>query len=271
LPEAVLMTFGIGALNHLDELLADPGKFVKRNGTDLTASVTLPKELAVAAGGLAAVGAGLLLPAVQKVREAAGRVQGQNNLKQIGLAIHNYHDAMGRFPQDITDKNGKPILSWRVAILPFMEQENLYKQFKLDEPWDSENNKAASQAVIKTYLSPQAPLDNPAGKTHYQMFVGPGAMGEQGQKLTFASVTDGLSNTIMVVETAEAVDWAKPGGIAFDPKKPLPKLKGAGQPDLLQVLLGDGSVRALNLKTVTEKTLKNAIVRNDGNPLGDDW
>jgi hypothetical protein len=271
LPEAVLMTFGIGALNQLDELLADPGKFVKRNGSDLTASVTLPKELAIAAGGLAAVGAGLLLPAVQKVREAATRTQSQNNLKQIGLAIHSYHDAMGRFPQDITDKDGKPILSWRVAILPFMEQENLYKQFKLDEPWDSENNKAAASAIIKTYLSPQSPLENAAGKTHYQMFVGPGTMGEQGQKLRLTDVTDGLSNTIMVVETAEVVDWAKPGGIAFDPKKPLPKLKGAGQPDLLQVLLGDGSVRTLNVKTVSEKTLKNAIQRNDGNPLGDDW
>ena len=265
LPEALFSVFGIGALNHLDELLAEPGKYVKRDGTNLTASLTLPKELAVAAGGAAAIGAGLLLPAVQKVREAAGRAQGANNLKQIALAIHNYHDANGRFPADITDKNGKPLLSWRVAILPYIEQDNVYKLFKLDEPWDSENNKLAASVAIKTYLSPQAPVANPAGLTHYQGFVGPGTMFEAGKKLTFADVTDGTSNTIMVVETADAVQWAKPGGIAFDPKKPLPKLVGAGQPNLLQVALGDGSVRAVNLKAISEQNLKYAIMRADGN------
>ena len=271
LPEAVFTVLGIGALNHIDELLADPGKFVKRNGSELTASVTLPKELAVAAGGVAAVGVGLLLPAVQKVRMAAGRAQGSNNLKQIALAIHSYHDANGHFPQDITDKNGKPILSWRVAILPYLEQDNVYKLFKLDEPWDSENNKRAAQLAIKTYLSPQANTPNPAGLTHYQAFVGPGTLFEPGKKIKFTDITDGTSNTIMVVETAEAVEWAKPGGIPFDPKKPLPKLVGPGDPNLIQVALGDGSVRAVNLKTVTEKTLKNAIQRDDGNPLGEDW
>ena len=271
LPEALLTVFGIGAMNRLDEILADPGKYVKRNGSDLTASVDLPKELAVAAGGLFAVSAGLLLPAVQKVRQAAERMSSANNLKQIALAIHNYHDANGHLPNDITDKNGKPILSWRVAILPYIEQDNLYRQFKLDEPWDSKNNKPLSQAIVKVYLSPQAPLANPAGMTHYQGFVGPGTGFEPGKKLKFDDFLDGTSNTIMVVETAEAVEWAKPGGIPFDPNKPLPKLKGAGQPNILQAALCDGSVRSINLKSVTEKTLKNAITRNDGNLLGDDW
>jgi hypothetical protein len=271
LPEAVLMVFGIGALNHVDELLADPGKFIKRNGSELTASVTLPKELAVAAGGIAAAGAGLLLPAVQKVREAAGRAQGQNNLKQIGLAIHNYHDANGHMPQDIVDKNGKPLLSWRVAILPYIEQENVYKLFKMDEPWDSENNKIAASVAIKTFLSPQAPLANPGGMTHYQAFVGPGTAFEPGKKLKLTDFTDGTSNTILVVETADAVEWAKPGGIPFDPKKALPKLPSPAGNDLIAVLLGDGSVRTVNLKKVSEKTLKDAITRNDGNPLGQDW
>jgi hypothetical protein len=271
LPEAVFTVLGIGALNHLDELLADPGKFIKRNGSELTASVTLPKELAVAAGGVAAVGVGLLLPAVQKVRTAAGRMSSSNNLKQIGLAIHAYHDVHGHMPQDITDKNGKPILSWRVAILPYIEQDNVYKQFKLDEPWDSANNKQWSQLAIKTYLSPQANTPNPGGLTHYQAFVGPGTAFEPGKKLKLTDFTDGTSNTIMVIETADAVEWAKPGGLPFDPKKALPKLAGPGDPNLLQVLLGDGSVRAVNLKTLTEKTFKNAIQRDDGNPLGQDW
>ena len=142
LPEAMFHVFALGAINHADELLANPGAIVKRTGTDLTASVTLPKELVAGVSGVAAVGTALLLPAVAKVRMSAARMQSKNNLKQIALAMHNYEATYGHFPHDITDKNGKPILSWRVAILPFIEQDNLYKQFKLDEPWDSPNNRS---------------------------------------------------------------------------------------------------------------------------------
>ncbi len=271
LPEAIFSVFALGAMNYVDELLADPGKYVKRDGTSLTATATLPKELIAGSAPAVAVMVGLLLPAVQKVREAAARAQSMNNLKQIALAIHSYHDANGHLPNDIVDKNGKPILSWRVAILPYIEQNNVYKQFKLDEPWDSEHNKQWSQVAIKTYLSPTAPIPNPAGKTNYQAFVGPGTVFEPGKKIKFTDITDGTSNTIMVIETADVVEWAKPGGIPFDPKKPLPKLTSAGGNDFILAALCDGSVRVINIKTITEKTLKNAIQKDDGNVLGDDW
>jgi Protein of unknown function (DUF1559) len=271
LPEALLSVFAIGALNQVDDLLAKPEEFVKRNGANLTATLTLPKELVAAAGSIAAVGAGFLLPAVQKVRSAAARMSSLNNMKQIMLACHAYHDVYGHLPNDITDKNGKPLLSWRVAILPFIEQNNLYSQFKLDEPWDSKNNKQWSQVAVKTYLSPLAVTPNPAGLTHYQGFVGPGTMFEAGKKIKLTDVFDGTSNPIMFVETADAVEWTKPGGIPFDPKKPLPKLPSAGGNDLILAALCDGSVRTLNMKTLTEKTLKYAIQRDDGNPLGSDW
>ena len=79
----------------------------------------------------------LLLPAVQAVREAARRNQSTNNMKQLGLSMHIYHDLKKRFPPAaISDKNGKPLLSWRVAILPYLDENELYKQFHLDEPWD---------------------------------------------------------------------------------------------------------------------------------------
>ncbi|MFO0821852.1 MAG: DUF1559 domain-containing protein [Gemmataceae bacterium] len=271
LPEAVFNVFILGALNHVDELLANPGQFVKRDGTTLTASVSLPKELVVAVGGIAGIGAAMLMPAVQKVRGSAARMTSMNNLKQLAIAMHNYHDAMGHFPQDIVDKNGKPLLSWRVAILPYIEQDNLYKQFKLDEPWDSANNKQASQAVVKTFLSPRIVDPNPAGKTHYKAFVGSGTAFEPGKKIKITDITDGTSNTIMLVETADAIEWAKPGDIPFDPKKPLPKLTSIEGDDVILVALCDGSVRAINLKKVGEKTLKAAIIRNDGEVLGDDW
>src|SRR6202789_1676353 len=97
----------------------------------------------------------LLLPAVQAAREAARRAQCVNNLKQIGLAMHNYHSANDAFPMPaITDKDGKPLLSRRVAILPYIEKQELYNKFKLEEPWDSPHNKALLKEMPTTYLCP---------------------------------------------------------------------------------------------------------------------
>jgi hypothetical protein len=266
----VFSAYAIGAINHLDELLANPGALVKRNGLELSAGVTLPKELVAGVSGLAAVGTALLLPAVQKVRQAAARISSQNNLKQIVLACLNYETAYGHFPHDITDKNGKPLLSWRVAILPFVEQDNLYKQFKLDEPWDSEHNKPLSQAAVKVFESPQAD-PTPPGMTHYKAFVGPGTAFERGKPLKILDFTDGTSNTILVIEAGDAVPWAKPEDIPFDPKKALPKLALPGVADFVNLAMADGSVRTVNVTKLTEKTLKAAITRNGGEPLDADW
>ena len=271
LPEMAFNVFALGAINHADELLANPGALVKRNEAELAASVTLPKELVAGAAGVAAVGTALIMPAVAKVRVAAAKAVGQNNLKQIALACHNYESAYGHFPHDITDKNGKPILSWRVAILPFIEQDNVYKQFKLDEPWDSENNKPLSDLAIKVYMAPLADPVTPPGMTHYKAFAGPGTSFEPGKKIKITDFTDGTSNTIMFVEAGDPIPWAKPGDIPFDPKKPLPKLALPGVADIVNCALGDGSVRTLNMKILSEKTLKAAITRNGGEILGEDW
>jgi hypothetical protein len=252
--------FALGAINRLDEPLADP-KFIARDKAELALAVPMPKELLVVAGGIAAVGAAALVPAVSKVREGAAHVQSQNNLKQIGLAIHNYHDAIGHLPQDILDKNGKPLL----RILPYIEQDNLYKQFKLDEPWDSDNNKPLSQAMVKVFLAPNAalPAKPEFGLTNYRGISGPGAIFEPGKKIRLTDITDGTSNTIMVIETDELVPWAKPEDYPFDPKKPLPKIVAPGNKNVFQALFADGSVHALKT-SLSEKTLKAAFTRAGG-------
>jgi hypothetical protein len=212
----------------------------------------------------------VLMEAVQKVREAAARAQSQNNLKQLGLAMHNYHDANGRFPPQATyNKNGKPLLSWRVLILPYIDQENLYKQFHLDEPWDSEHNKKLLAVMPKTYASPQDEKTVQEHLTHFQGFVGKGTIFEGKQGVQIASITDGTSNTIMFAEAEKAVPWTKPEDIPFDPAKPLPKL---GLPDTsgFQAALCDGSVHMISHK-IKPETLRNLIMRNDGNPIGQDF
>jgi len=103
---------------------------------------------------------------------SAQRQRSLNNLKRIALAFHNYNEATGHLPGDIQDKDGKALLSWRVAILPYVGQEDLYKQFKLDQPWDSEHNLKLLSKIPTTYLAGIEP--EAATHTYYQVFAGPG-------------------------------------------------------------------------------------------------
>jgi hypothetical protein len=212
----------------------------------------------------------VLVEAVQKVRESAARAQSSNNLKQIALAMHNYHDAEGRFPPQATyNKNGKPLLSWRVMILPYIEQNNLYQRFHLDEPWDSEHNKKLLAMMPKTYASPQDEKSVKEHMTHYQGFFGKGAFFEGKQGIRIADITDGTSNTIMIVEASKAVPWTKPEDVPYDPAKPLPKLGLPGAAGFLAAMC-DGSVHRFSHDTAKE-TLRGAITRNGGEVLGPDF
>ena len=267
LPNAVGGLFGIAGINYADEILADLP--IKQVDNTLTMGVTLP-TWATQYLGMSAMSAGLMLPGVQKVREAAARAKTSNNLKQIAISMHAYHDTYGGFPAAaIVDKKGKPLLSWRVAVLPFIEQGNLYNQFHLDEPWDSEHNLPLSKVVINVYNDPRLPRDD--GKTYYKAFVGKNAAIDPIQKRTLTSITDGTSNTLMVASGGEPVVWTKPEDFDFDPNKPLPDLSKPF--DNLMCAMCDGSVRLIQLNNIDPKTrermMKLMIQTNDGQPIPD--
>jgi hypothetical protein len=209
-------------------------------------------------------------PAKATEEEAAEHLRtSQNNLKQIALAFHNYHDTMGHFPNNTTDKDDKPLLSWRVLILPYIEQDELYKSFKMDEPWDSENNKKLVEKMPALYASPRVTVKN-KGFTVYQGFAGEGSLFEPGKKIKIFNITDGTSNTILAVESSQAVPWTKPADLPFDIKKDLPDIgKAYGSQPLAAIC--DGSIRTLNLKTLTPDTFKAAITIAGGEVLGADW
>lgn len=215
----------------------------------------------------------LLLPAVQKVREAANRAQSANNMMQIGLAFHNYHDTYKSFPPAVVySQDGKPLYSWRVLILPFLGEDRLYKQFKLDEPWDSATNRPLLAQMPRLYVHPSQgqPVDPYA--TFYQVFtaeVGQGPwegrpmfdVGPKAGRITFAAIVDGTSNTIMVVEATDPVPWSQPTDLPYAPDQPLPKL-GLGS-RTFNALMADGSVHALP-KDTDERTIRALITRNGG-------
>ena len=260
LPEFLAALAGLAILNEAENLLKNPP--ITLAGTSLKADYTAPQISSNALIPTTAIAIGMLLPAVQKVREAAQRTSSINNLKQIALAMHNYNSTFGAFPAAaICDKKtGKPLLSWRVAILQYIEEEALYKQFKMDEPWDSEHNLKLAKNMPKIYFHPKAnkPGDD---KTHYRLFYGKGAAFELNKPSGLAQITDGSSNTLMVVEAEESVVWTNPNDLAFDPAKALPKMLSID--GKFSAAYCDGSVRTFKMP-IDQEILKLLIQKNDG-------
>ncbi|MBL8889255.1 MAG: DUF1559 domain-containing protein [Planctomycetaceae bacterium] len=188
----------------------EAGLLLESRTTFPTADVTVMAPVAV----------GLLLPAVQQARDAARRTQSQNNLFQIVLALHNFHDTFGKFPAAYSQSEDKqPLLSWRVHILPFIEQQELYDRFRLDEPWDSPHNLALLEFMPPTFRGPnsQAPPDH----TVYLGVTGDNAAlalptrtgkASASAGIGFAQIVDGSSNTAIGLEVSDelAVPWTKP-------------------------------------------------------------
>ena len=150
-----------------------------------------------------------------------------------------------------------------MAILPYIEEEALYKEFKLDEPWDSENNKKLIAKMPKLYAPIRAQAKE--GETFYQMFSGPGTLLEPKKKVKILGITDGTSNTGLVFEAGDPVIWTKPADMPFDAKKQLPKL-GAHFDGACHVVLCDGSVIRMK-KNPDEAELKKLIQPADGEVL----
>ncbi|VTS06571.1 DUF1559 family PulG-like putative transporter [Tuwongella immobilis] len=272
LPKALASAMALGSINELSQKVAEFP--IDVTGSEIRAAITLPGGKSGTVVMTTALAAGFLLPAVQKTRAAAQSMAMSNNFKQVGLAMHNYESAYGYFPAAaIRDAKGKPLLSWRVAILPFIEQDNLYRQFKLDEPWDSEHNKKLIPLMPSIYLHPMRP-ETENGKTHVCVFVGDASTMKgikvatlfsdpRGNRIT--NVTDGTSNSFMVAEARDPVIWTRPDmELEVQPGKPLPKL-GGGMPGKILVGFADGSVRWI-LDNVSDDVLRQYIGINDGIP-----
>jgi hypothetical protein len=292
------------ALAHLEDQLADSGTAPKEQETMFGIQIVEQLESGLRRVKAEAQGSRLLLQAQAStdlavmvgqtkdlVKTRTGdeafiavrnRKKSQNNLHQIGIALHIFHDVYKGFPPAaMCDRQGKPCLSWRVAILPYIEQEALYNQFKLDEPWDSAHNIKLLAQMPKIY-APVGMKTKEPGLTFYQGFVADPKLGGEhatawettlapnspfgAQGIRILSITDGTSNTIFVVEAGEAVPWTKPVDLPYDPNKPLPKLGGVFK-EGFNALLVDGSV-LFAPRDFDVKTLRLLITRADGLPIG---
>lgn len=195
--------------------------------------------------------AALLLPAVQAAREAARRAQCTNNLKQISIAMINYHDTYGAFPPAyIADANGKPMHSWRVLILPFLEQQALYNRYRFDEPWDGPNNSTLAAEMPMAYRCPDDPAGPLSTRTNYAAITGPGTIFDGGTASTLNSITDGTSNTMLVGETTGGIAWMEPRDLDVRQMtfavNASPAEISSNHPGGAQVVFADGAVHFLS-------------------------
>lgn len=265
------------------------------NGLKWTSRSSIPSiPLIGSATGLATVGvaAALLLPAVQSARSAARRTQSKNNLKQIGLALHNYHDTHSSFPQGThpnDDLKPEKRLSWMASILPFAEQAALYNRIDFDEAWDSDANKGLMENQLPIFQNPgvEAAKESKVGTTHYVGIAGIGKdaatlpmtdknVGVFGynRKTRIRDITDGTSNTLMVSEAKKSFGAWGAGGSStirgFVKKPYINGPDGIGSPFQggCNMLFCDGAVRFISEK-IDPTVLENLARIHDGNPIGE--
>jgi hypothetical protein len=200
-------------------------------------------------------------------QRTAARGQSIDNLKRLALGMLNYESRYKHFPLPATSgPDGKPLLSWRVQILPYLDEMKLYRQFHLSEPWDSPHNRALIDKMPATYRCPMSG-SREKGRTNYLLPVGNGAVFSQGKTTQMKDITDGSSNTILVLEVDDdqAVIWTKPDDWVYDPKN---LMKGIGKlyGDQFHAAFCDGSVHQLTVR-INPTTFGHLIQRADGHAI----
>ena len=193
-----------------------------------------------------------------------------NELKVIGIGLHNYHDTHKSFPASYTtDAGGKPLLSWRVTLLPSLESDakNLYSDFHLNEPWDSEHNRTLIDKMPAEYRCPLVP-NVARGSTVYLGSAGEATMFPPGQPTAARNTIDGLSNTVavVVVDEKHAVPWTKPSDWEFDPQAPARGLLTVADDSRFVLLFADGAIHLIR-RSLDAKTLGALFTRNGRDDL----
>jgi hypothetical protein len=189
----------------------------------------------------------------------------KKNLTTLAAALHEFHRKHGHFPPAVVlGPDGKTPHSWRVELLPYLDQQALYDQYRMDEPWDSKNNIKVLGQMPAVFHSP---YDDPNScNSGYFALVGAGTLFEGTKGISNAEITDGTNNTLLLAECRRQILWTKPEDILFDPYEPLPQLGGFLTGSMAGVM-ADGAYRLLSIDRLAEEEVRELIIRNDKRPM----
>jgi hypothetical protein len=212
---------------------------------------------AVLVGALLFSGMVVVIGLWNRVQESTRRNQCVVNLKMLALALHNYHSDHGSFPPVCTtDSSGRPLHSWRVLLLPYLEREGLYRKIRLDEPWNSPTNRGLHALGPDVFFCPNDPARRAKGLTSYLAVSGPGTVFPRtGRLMRLADLVGWSSNMPMIVESSDgAVHWMEPSEFEIDAVgaalngSPLPTVS-TGDSSGPHVGMADGSVHTVPTMT----------------------
>jgi hypothetical protein len=264
--ESFAMLLGLGVLREMETQLKDAT--LERRGTSVAMPIRYRKfessnMYLVALAGIQVIGRNASRTFAQVGSAIGGKKDPmQVHLETLGQAFDKYQADKGTYPTAmLSDKDGRPVLSWRVALLPYLSDEGktLYSQFKLDEPWDSLHNKKLIKKMPQAFRSPNRYGWTAASqwKTHDQVFTGAGTLFDGAKGTTKADA----GKSILLVHTGnnQSVYWTKPADLPFKAEGPLPKLAEPWE-NQFQALLADGTYKTLQMQ-MDEKELKAMIAR----------
>ena len=215
----------------------------------------------------------VMFPAVNQARDAAQRTEDANNLKQIVLALHNHQNAMRRFPSPNgwTEDGQTPPRSWRVELLPYLEQQALYQQYDQEEAWNAPANRPLLDQIPKVYRSPRDEAAAMSANAAYVLITGPGTVFPPDREpLSFGEIKDGSSNTVICMQLPGSdIPWLEPRDVDIDqvlalfanPNGPIAKQGG------VNMGLADGSVRYISAD-IDPQTLRALLTADGGEVVG---
>ncbi len=212
----------------------------------------------------------MLLPAMQSSRGPHHRTRCLNNLRQISLATLNYESVNGHLPPVyLADETGKPIHSWRVLLLPYLEHQELYDQYSFDEPWDGPNNSKLHDVIMAAYQCPSAGSRQPGHCSNYMAITGKGTAFDGDHKTTYAEVADGVSSTLTYIEVPNSnTHWMEPVDLPLDVAltrltDPAKSKACCNHPGGINVALMDASTHSIDFP-VSAEVLRALVEINDG-------
>ncbi len=199
--------------------------------------------------------AALLYPAVGQARMAAQRVMAKNSAKEISLALHHYHDDHRQFPAARTTDGTVPLMSWRVELLPYLEESARFNQIKIDKPWNDGTNLYYTSEPVEWFSSPRCPDSQGTNRTAFVAVVGPDTVLRADVKNSFAAIADGSSNTGVFLEIHQSdIAWAEPRDVTVD--EAVRMIQSFADPAGPVVALADGFIITVPQSTPAEEIIK---------------